>query len=202
MDGRRANTENEDGAMEGDRKFHWGLLWQEWSLAQLGILVILPLLYVKGFTGWEMVRGSFFLMGLFLVGIMDIRYGLIFNRFLLVMGAAGIGLDVVEPRMSFGDVLEGAALGFSLLCLIRWGSRGGMGGGDVKYAAVLGLWLGWKLLLVALFLAFVLGSVAAAWMLLVGRRGAIPFGPFLSLGAGTAFLWGIPLLRWYEGYLP
>lgn len=86
------------------------------------------------------------------------------------------------------------------MLFIYWLSRGGMGFGDVKLAAVIGFWLGTEKALLALLLAFVLGGTAAVLLLASGRRSrreAIAFGPFLCLGAAIGLLWGNALLNWY-----
>ena len=68
-----------------------------------------------------------------------------------------------------------------------------MGGGDLKLGAMLGAFLGWKALLLALFVAVVLGGVVAIVLLasgLRGRKDPIPFGPFLAIGGAVAIFLG------------
>ena len=75
-----------------------------------------------------------------------------------------------------------------------------MGGGDAKLAAMMGAWLGWKLLILASFLACLLGAVigvGAIALKLRSRRQPIPFGPFLALGTIIAALWGDRLVQAY-----
>jgi leader peptidase (prepilin peptidase)/N-methyltransferase len=75
-----------------------------------------------------------------------------------------------------------------------------MGWGDVKMAGLVGLVTGFPTICVALFIALVTGGLTAAFLLLLGLRGrkeAIPFGPFLSLGAIAALLWGSTICEWY-----
>jgi leader peptidase (prepilin peptidase)/N-methyltransferase len=96
--------------------------------------------------------------------------------------------------------LLGGALGFGLFYLIYWLSRGGMGGGDVRLAGLLGLALGWRQLLTALLLAFTLGALVSLLLLAarkLGRKDAVPFGPFLAIGSYVAALWGEQLVDWY-----
>jgi leader peptidase (prepilin peptidase)/N-methyltransferase len=85
--------------------------------------------------------------------------------------------------------LAGAALLFALYLLLALVSPQGMGMGDVKLAALVGLYagyLGWSTLFVAAFAGFVLGGVAA--LVVVRRMRSIPFGPWMLLGlwAGIA----------------
>lgn len=186
-----------------DVQFQWKLLRQECGIVVSGMVLLIPLLYAADVSGRKLAWGILFLMAMLFVSAMDYRYGLIFDRFLAVMGLAGVLLVFMGQTGNIPEAFLGGALGGGFLLLVRCASAGGMGGGDVKYAAVLGLWLGWKLLLLAMFLSFLAGSMAAAGMLFC-RRGkrSMPFGPFLSLGAGVSFLWGELLLEWYMGWFP
>ena len=80
---------------------------------------------------------------------------------------------------------------------------GGMGLGDVKLAAVLGLmlaWFGWGTLIVGAFAAFVFGGVFGVALVIAGRGGRksrIPFGPWMLLGAWFAIFAGELLANWY-----
>jgi leader peptidase (prepilin peptidase)/N-methyltransferase len=95
--------------------------------------------------------------------------------------------------------LAAAAVAAGLLLALAVISPGGMGLGDVKFALVLGLalgWLGWEAVLAGLLGAFLLGGVAALVALLAlraGRRTQLPFGPWLALGAILAVLAAAPL---------
>jgi len=76
----------------------------------------------------------------------------------------------------------------------------GMGGGDIKLLAMIGAFLGWKGALIALVAGSFAGSIVGITvMLLKGKdlKYAVPFGPFLSLGAVCSLLYGQELLRWY-----
>jgi len=103
-------------------------------------------------------------------------------------------------------VIGGAAL-FAFYALLRAVRRGGMGGGDVKLAGVMGLalgWTGWGALAVGAFAAFVLGGLFGLALILVrraGRKTAIPFGPWLLAGGWVGIIVGEPISRWYIGML-
>jgi leader peptidase (prepilin peptidase) / N-methyltransferase len=75
-----------------------------------------------------------------------------------------------------------------------------MGGGDAKLAAMMGAWLGWKLLLLASFLACAVGAFVGGGAIALGllsRRQPMPFGPFLALGAVIATFFGEAILFTY-----
>lgn len=102
----------------------------------------------------------------------------------------------------------GAVVGIWVFDLVSIGGsiafgQTAMGGGDAKLAAMMGAWLGWKLLLLAGFLACVIGAVVGGGAIalgLVSRRQPIPFGPFLALASIlTAFL-GESLIAGYMSF--
>ncbi len=109
------------------------------------------------------------------------------------------------------DALVRAALGgaalFAFYLLLRLVRPGGMGGGDVKLAGVLGAalgWVGWGALAVGAFAAFVLGGLFAVALMArgrAGRRSSIPFGPWMIAGAWLGIFAGEQLARWYVGML-
>jgi len=119
----------------------------------------------------------------------------------LVLAGLGCGLLFLPlGEISWQAALPGAALGGGLLLLIAAASRGGMGGGDVKLGLVLGLFLGWQQVLVALFLAVLAGAMLGLMLIAAGRKGrrdAIPFAPFLTAGTLGALWWGRDLISWY-----
>ncbi len=107
------------------------------------------------------------------------------------------------------DSLVGILVGGGVLLALAWISpllfgKEGMGGGDIKFMAMVGAFLGWKMVLVALFLGSVGGAVIGITLLLlkVMERGQyIPFGPYLAFGSLVAMVWGPDLWHWYFGGL-
>nr|WP_221446876.1 A24 family peptidase [Microbacterium thalassium] len=99
----------------------------------------------------------------------------------------------------------GMAVLYVFYFLLRLARPDGMGGGDVKLAGVVGLYLGyigWGALAVGAFAAFVLGGVYGVVLMLTrraGRKTAIPFGPWMILGAWFGVLTGEQIARWYVG---
>lgn len=102
--------------------------------------------------------------------------------------------------------IGGAAL-FAFYWLLRAIRPGGMGGGDVKLAGVLGAalgFIGWGALIVGAFAAFLVGGIVGIALMIGGRatrKTAIPFGPFMVIGAWLGIVAGESLARWYTGLL-
>ena len=82
------------------------------------------------------------------------------------------------------------------------GPEEGLGMGDFKMLAMIGAFLGWRLTLVTLMMASLIGSMVGV-VLIVSQRGdmksALPFGTFLALGAVVAATVGNSILAWYLG---
>ncbi len=99
--------------------------------------------------------------------------------------------------------LIGAAAAFLFFLVVALIKPGAMGVGDVKLAAVLGLYLGylgWPQLVVGFFAAFIIGSVVGLVLLTarrVGRKGGIPFGPWMFAGAWVGIAAGAPIASGY-----
>ncbi len=92
----------------------------------------------------------------------------------------------------------GAALFFLLIVLISRGKW--MGIGDIKLAFLMGLFLGFPNILVALFLAFFIGAIMGLGLIILGKKGLkseVPFGPFLVSGTFIALFWGQRIIEWY-----
>ena len=76
----------------------------------------------------------------------------------------------------------------------------GMGGGDVKLGAFIGLMLGFPQSLLAIVSSFILGAVFSIGLLITGKKHfgqSIPFGPFLVLGSLVSLFWGNQIIDWY-----
>jgi leader peptidase (prepilin peptidase) / N-methyltransferase len=135
------------------------------------------------------------------IALIDLEYRIIPNR-ITALGAVLALLigTVLDPSGEPGRVLAGAAAGgFLLIAALLY--PGGMGMGDVKLAAVMGLFLGGTVA-VAMLIALVAGVLVGALIIArkgaqVGRKTAIPFGPFLAVGALSALFVGPTLVDWY-----
>ena len=137
---------------------------------------------------------------LVLIAIYDMRYGLIYDRLVLLLLLLGM-IPLLLGYTEWETACVGALLGAGLLEGLRVLSGGGLGMGDVKLSVPLGMWLGWEDLLLCLLLASVAGVFYGAWLLAcrrLNRQTPLPFGPFLALGALAAFGWGVEIRAYVE----
>jgi leader peptidase (prepilin peptidase)/N-methyltransferase len=106
----------------------------------------------------------------------------------------------IQPASLVASVL-GFVLAGGFLLVVGLLRKDAMGGGDVKLAALMGLILDSKVI-IALFLAFIVGAAAGILLILLkirGRKELIPFGPFLALGGLITLFWSQELLNVYLG---
>ena len=158
---------------------------------------------------WELPAYLLFFTSLVAVSVIDLDHFRIPNRIVYPMVAVSVPLlaivTVLEADDSepFVEALIGAGIGFGFLLLVHLVYPAGMGFGDVKLSALLGLYLGYLGLghvPLGLFLGFFLGAVIGVALLVTkirGRSDPIPFGPFLAAGTVVAVLWGDAILDWY-----
>ena len=177
--------------------------------ARRALLLLLPLwlLLVGGilFTGGLQMRslcGAGFAAVLLWLSYLDVRDGLLYDVITLPFAAVGFFFSLTGALMPVANAVIGGTLCGVLFYCLYIAARGGLGGGDVKLAAGLGLWLGWEAAIVAVWIAFLLGGLAAVVLLLTrrkGRRDGIPFGPFLAVGGYVGYVAGAELWRLYWG---
>ena len=142
------------------------------------------------------------LAALVAITAIDLQYQIIPDVISLPGILAGCLANVATGRVPWVDSLLGIVVGGGLFMVIILASGGGMGGGDMKLGAMLGAFLGWKVVLVAVFAAVILGGSLALGLLASGKRGRkdpIPFGPFLAAGGAAGLFYGERVVRWYLG---
>lgn len=152
-----------------------------------------------GFS-FELIRAIIFSAFLLVITFIDYDHQLILDKVLLWLSGTGVIINLWTNSMDIWNMFIASLLGGGLLLLIAVASRGGMGEGDIKFAAALGLWLGWKALLLALFLSFIIGGTGGLLLLVLKikkRKDFIPFGPFIALGSLISILYGNEILTWY-----
>lgn len=142
---------------------------------------------------WMVWVGAGYAAFLIAIAVYDVRRQRIPNA--AVYPAIAIALVVAFLRPD-GDwwsfVLAGLSAAAFFMVLVAV-SNGGMAGGDVKLAGLVGLVAGWPGVLVAVFVAFAVGAAAGLLLIAIGRLGRrdpLPFAPALAVGAATAAVAG------------
>ena len=146
-----------------------------------------------------------FVAALIVITVIDLYHQIIPD--VISLPGIGVGLlaSLIIPQITFFNSLIGVLLGggslFLVATLYQWlFKREGMGGGDVKLLAMIGAFLGWKAVILTILLGSLIGSIIGiSIMVLKGKdfKYAIPFGPFLSLGAVISLFYGEILIKWY-----
>jgi leader peptidase (prepilin peptidase)/N-methyltransferase len=181
------------------------VLWVELGCG----LFLAVLFWYKGFT-LDFAVIALYSYVFTVIGLIDLHTQLILNK--LVYPALVAAL-IIAPFFIHGaggivsnfiNALVGGAVGFLILLVPVVVTMGrGMGVGDLKLAALIGLTTGFGEVLVAVLGGIILGGLAAIILVVFRikkRQEAIPFGPFLSIAAVVTLLWGSTILHWYQGF--
>jgi leader peptidase (prepilin peptidase)/N-methyltransferase len=173
------------------------------SLAGLGAVASV---YALGLTAHALLAFAF-LCGLIVTTFIDYDYQIIPDAISLPGIGVGFVAAIVLGSPTWIASLAGILLGGGVLWGVaevyhRLTGREGMGGGDIKLLAMIGAFLGWQAVPVTLMIASLAGTAVGVALIVVqrgDRRTAIPFGPFLAVGAICALFWGDALIAWYLG---
>jgi prepilin signal peptidase PulO-like enzyme (type II secretory pathway) len=184
---------------------------------EITIGALLPLLYWHYGLSAELGIIAFYCCLFIVLLVIDWEKGLILNRLVYPSMIAALLFSIflhgdikvfillgriVQLPPGIADAAIGGAVGFGLALLILVISRGGMGWGDVKMAALIGLVVGFPLVFSTLIMAAVLGGIVAVILLLLKkkkRKETIPFGPSLSVASIVTLIWGADIIGWWQG---
>lgn len=176
--------------------------------------IIFETLYFKYGIGIKFIIYVFAISLLIVMAFIDIEYMIIPNVIVIIGLLAGICIIIYNYACPIGIYLDqcwwnpllGSAVGSGFLFLISFfgvlicKSEEAMGMGDVKIMAVIGLFLGWRKTIVTLYLAVIAAGVISIILILTGiksRKGKIAFGPFITVGAYIAILYGNEIVSWW-----
>jgi len=156
-----------------------------------------------------LVPQAAFLLALVAVAWIDLDTRTIPDAVTIPGVGVGLAASLFGPPGLAAALLGAAAGGFSLWLVGYAYERAtgvpGMGGGDVKLAAMMGAFLGAGGVFGAIFLASLAGSIFGVLLIARGKgdkRSAIPFGTFLAPSAVALLLYGDSLFRWYRSLIP
>ncbi len=166
----------------------------------LTAIVFASIVIVRGADA-DLVAELPFAAILIALAAIDLEHRILPNRIVLPAAVFGIVAAAVVHPGELPELLLAGAAGFTALLLIALAKPGGMMMGDVKLAGVMGLYLGLALV-PALLVAFLAGSLVGVGLMaargMAARKEAVPFGPFLALGAMVGLLAGDELVDLYS----
>ena len=148
----------------------------------------------------EIALGLVFVTMLVAITLTDLERRVIPNKILLAAAVAGVAIAAVGDPSSLPERAIAAVAAGGGLFLVALAYPRGMGLGDVKLVAVMGLFLGRNVvpaILVALLAGSTVGLILIARQGAEARKRAIPFGPFLALGGVVGLLAGDQAVDWY-----
>jgi leader peptidase (prepilin peptidase)/N-methyltransferase len=156
---------------------------------------------------WAFLQALVLFGALLVISVIDLYHQIIPDIITYPGILIGFGLSWLSGSPGYASSLIGLLIGGGILWLLALGyellaRREGMGGGDIKLLAMIGAFLGWPGVLVGLLAGSFIGTLMGLSLILVWKKDrtyAIPFGPFLSLGAVIHLFFGSILLNWYLG---
>jgi leader peptidase (prepilin peptidase)/N-methyltransferase len=167
---------------------------------ELAAAAVTAAVWVTSSSTLNFLSGALFALLMLAIFFIDLEHQIVPNA--LSYPGVLLGLLLAVPQGRFVDALFASAGAGAFFLLIAIISGGGMGGGDIKLAAMMGAFLGWPRIAVALLFAFVMGAAAGVLLIALRRRSRkdpIPFGPALAVGGVIALLWGRAIVAWYLG---
>ncbi len=150
------------------------------------------------------LRNIIFLIILIVVFVYDALYQEVLSEVVWLGSLIGLFFNIYLGY-SITSMLLGAVFisGFFMLQFAvskgRW-----IGGGDVRLGVMMGLWLGWPVSLLALFIAYISGAVISLALLALKKKtlkSATPFGTYLAISTLVCIIWGNRIIDWYLGLL-
>ena len=159
-----------------------------------------------GFT-LECIVYIIFLSTLIVITFIDLDHRIIPD----VISLPGIPLFFLGalfiPETGWRNSLFGILLGGGSLLIVAKGyhlftKQEGMGGGDIKLLAMIGALIGWKGVFFTIFVSSAIGTIVGLGVMIITRNNlklAVPFGPFLSIGAAIYIFFGESIITWYYG---
>lgn len=168
-----------------------------------GIIFTSIVLFEPHWQAWPFE--AFLFSALVITTFVDLDHWIIPDLITLPGIVIGFISSFCVPNFHWVDSLLGIVFGGGSLLLVGWvyamlTKKEGIGGGDVKYLAMAGAFMGIQSTVMILVLSSMLGSVLGIGLLAL-RRGdgktAIPFGPFLAAATLIVFLFGEPIWKWY-----
>jgi len=176
-----------------------------YPLVELMVGLFAVCVYLKFGLTLEALIIFFLIASLVVITFIDIDHRIIPDVISLPGIPLGFAASFFLPAITYVDSLLGILVGGGSLLLVAWvysliTHKEGMGGGDIKLLAMIGAFVGWKGVLLTIFLSSAIGTLCGLMVMIRSGKNmklAIPFGPFLAIGAMIYIFFGKALLFWY-----
>lgn len=196
-------------SLRGRCRYCGGSVSIQYPVVEFVTGLLFMLVAVKLGISWAALAGMVFTGVLIVATVIDLQHQIIPNRIVLFGIIVGIPLMALQSwEVLKSGLIAGLGAGLFLLLVAIVGEwvfkKEAMGGGDIKLVAMMGLFLGIRLIVIGLFMAFLAGGLIGGILMIIGKKGGrdlIPFGPYLALGGYLALLWGNQIAAWYLGLL-
>jgi leader peptidase (prepilin peptidase)/N-methyltransferase len=159
------------------------------------------------FDSAVLVQRLIFACAMIVLFVVDLEHRILPDLITLPGIVAGFVFSLFMPpgwvSSLIGLVVGGGSLWLLGEVYFRLRHEEGMGFGDVKMLAMIGAFLGWKLMLLTLVLSSFIGSVVGVAMIVLNKgdmKYALPFGTFLAIGALVSSAVGDPIVNWYASF--
>lgn len=172
----------------------------QYPIVELLTGIVFLLLFNKFFISMELLKYAMLSSLLIVVTVIDLERQEIPDELIIFGLIAGLLFNIYNIKTDMIPGIMGFVLGGGVFLIIAMLTNGAMGGGDIKLMAVLGLFFGWKIIILISIIAFIIGAVISLILIAVkvkSRKDYIPFGPFIAIAALTAIFYGIQIIDLY-----
>lgn len=157
-----------------------------------------------GIISLEGLLAFSFICILMVVAYIDLDTQMIYDRFHILILVLGIISCFVSKDLNIVERLIGNVVISVPMLVLSILIPGAFGGGDIKLMAVSGFFLGFKAIVIAMFIALIIGGGYGTYMLVTKRldkKDHFAFGPYLAIGLIVALFIGNEMMNWYIGLL-
>ncbi|HEX9664820.1 MAG TPA: prepilin peptidase [Patescibacteria group bacterium] len=179
---------------------------RQYPLVELATALVFVLVYylntVSGLNWLVLIRDLLIVVFLIAIFTIDYRYYLIPDKITLPAIIIVLVFNLVLGLNFLNMVIAAVVAGgfFLVQFLISQGQW--LGGGDIRLGVLMGVVLGWPLVLVGLFWGYVLGAIVGLILINFNKKtfkSQVPFGTFLTVATFVTIYWGEWILKWYMG---
>jgi leader peptidase (prepilin peptidase)/N-methyltransferase len=179
----------------------------QYALVEIVTAVVFVAAALSFEPGWLLASRLIFASAMIVLFMIDLEHRILPNVITLPGIVVGFLFSLMtEPgwlSSLIGIVAGGGVLWLIAAAYERVRHEQGLGMGDVKMLAMIGAFLGWKLMLLTLVLSSLLGTSVGLGLIATSRgdmKSALPYGTFLAVAAIVASFVGDPIIRWYVGF--